>query len=267
MLGTVGNEDTPHTTPPLLAIDVPVPERMAKGFNLLRAMGWTPGMGLGKQEDGRTLPVPVSHCPEGLGLGYNVDIDEEGATPSCVVVIMQLPSNFGDEECLNLALPWGPVIEYKRDQVMRQMFVRLSTADQARDMVDYYQEHQLSVLGGHDLAFALGPRRFTHGKVPLVTQQPSTWTPTARVEAATVEAATVEAAAAPIPSSLEANPAGIACEHCGMLCKTVEFHQMHVSMKHAPCKVVVSVLHMYCLTTCIDQLSICHLDTQLVSLK
>ncbi len=50
-----------------------------RGFRLLSAMGWRPGKGLGKDEEGRTNPIPIYNQVGHLGLGKLSALEDMGA--------------------------------------------------------------------------------------------------------------------------------------------------------------------------------------------
>lgn len=205
-------EPTPNATmnseaslAPVMVDAVDAPPRMSTGFQLLRAMGWAPGTGLGKLREGRREPIAVRSTPEGLGLGFVADVDDD-AIPSSVVAVMQVPSSMSDEQCLLLVGPWAPVLEYTRNAHTRQVWIRLADADKARAMCDFYAENQQTVHGA-DLSFALGPKRFARGRAPPLS---------------------VLAALAPATEQTRT------CEQCGTVCASRDALDAHVATQHAP---------------------------------
>ena len=49
-----------------------------KGNQLLKSMGWIEGMGLGRHEDGITVPILAEGYGKGIGLGALTDLEDRG---------------------------------------------------------------------------------------------------------------------------------------------------------------------------------------------
>lgn len=50
-------------------LDIPVPDANI-GHQMLRAMGWKPGQGLGKESSGMINPIKTVKRPRNLGFGH-----------------------------------------------------------------------------------------------------------------------------------------------------------------------------------------------------
>lgn len=101
-----------------LFVDTEVtPKRMKLGLDLLKKAGYVGVGGLGKKENGMSDPVSIVAREEGVGLGFasshgpdSPPGEEKKRNSSNVVAVRNIPSNATESEVLQLAQPWGPLV-------------------------------------------------------------------------------------------------------------------------------------------------------------